>query len=46
MKNILLPTDFSNNSWNALRYAIKLFENDHCTFHLFTAYTPVVYDLT
>lgn len=46
MKNILLPTDFSENSWNAIRYAIQLFENDQCTFHLFNAYTPVVYDLT
>lgn len=46
MKNILLPTDFSDNSLNAIRYAIQLFENDVCTFHLFNAYTPVVYDLT
>ncbi|RXJ50184.1 universal stress protein [Gelidibacter gilvus] len=46
MKNILLPTDFSDNSLNAIRYAIQLFENDDCTFHLFNAYTPVVYDLT
>ncbi|MBO3098944.1 universal stress protein [Gelidibacter pelagius] len=46
MKNILLPTDFSDNSLNAIRYAIQLFENDQCTFHLFNAYTPVVYDLT
>lgn len=46
MKNILLPTDFSDNSKNAIRYAIQLFENDQCTFHLFNAYTPVVYDLT
>ncbi|MGC1632396.1 MAG: universal stress protein [Gelidibacter sp.] len=46
MNNILLPTDFSDNSWNAIGYAIKLFENHQCTFHLFNAYTPVVYDLT
>ena len=46
MKNILLPTDFSENSWNAIRYAIRLFEDDDCIFHLFNAYTPVVYDLT
>lgn len=46
MKNILLPTDFSDNSLNSIRYAIQLFENDTCTFHLFNAYTPVVYDLT
>lgn len=46
MKNILLPTDFSENSWNAIKYAIQLFEDEMCTFHLFNAYTPVVYDLT
>ena len=46
MKNILLPTDFSENSWNAIKYAIQLFEKDQCTFHVFNAYTPVVYDLT
>ena len=46
MKNILLPTDFSENSWNAIKYAIQLFEDELCTFHLFNAYTPVVYDLT
>lgn len=46
MKNILLPTDFSDNSLNAIRYAVQLFKNEPCTFHLFNAYTPVVYDLT
>lgn len=46
MKNILLPTDFSENSWNAIGYAIQLYEKDQCTFHVFNAYTPVVYDLT
>lgn len=46
MKNILLPTDFSQNSWNAITYAIQLFQEDTCTFHLFNAYTPVVYDVS
>ncbi len=46
MRHILLPTDFSENSWNAIKYAIQLFENEQCTFHLFNAYTPIVYDLT
>lgn len=46
MKQILLPTDFSENSWNAIRYAMQMFEHDKCTFHLFNAYTPIVYDLT
>ncbi|MFT5848186.1 MAG: nucleotide-binding universal stress UspA family protein [Psychroserpens sp.] len=43
MKYILLPTDFSDNSWNAIKYALQLFQNDTCTFHLFNTYTPVVY---
>ena len=43
MKKILLPTDFSENSWNAISYALKLFENEPCTFYLLNAYTPVIY---
>lgn len=34
MKNILLPTDFSENSWNAINYAIHFFENLECNFYL------------
>ncbi|MCK0114673.1 universal stress protein [Gelidibacter sp. F63206] len=34
MKNILLPTDFSDNSWNAIVYALKFFEKTTCTFYL------------
>lgn len=34
MKNILLPTDFSENSWNAIKYAIHFFENIECHFYL------------
>ena len=34
MKNILLPTDFSDNSWSAILYALKLFEPTSCTFFL------------
>ncbi|WP_299124350.1 universal stress protein [uncultured Winogradskyella sp.] len=43
MKHILLPTDFSENSWNAITYAIKLFKNEKCVFHLLNTYTPVIY---
>jgi len=32
MKNILLPTDFSDNSRNAIHYAMKLFEGHTCDF--------------
>ncbi|SDS17596.1 Nucleotide-binding universal stress protein, UspA family [Formosa sp. Hel1_31_208] len=34
MKNVLLPTDFSENSWNAIEYAIKFFENKTCNFYV------------
>jgi nucleotide-binding universal stress UspA family protein len=33
-KNILLPTDFSDNSWNAIIYALKLYAEEDCTFYL------------
>ncbi|MCM4153416.1 universal stress protein [Arenibacter sp. N53] len=34
MKNILFPTDFSNNSWNAIEYAIKLFKDVPYNFYV------------
>lgn len=34
MKNILIPTDFSENSWNAIKYALKLYKQTRCSFHL------------
>ena len=43
MKNILLPTDFSENSWNAISYALHLFKDEICKFHLLHPYTPIVY---
>jgi nucleotide-binding universal stress UspA family protein len=33
-KKIVLPTDFSDNAWNAIIYALKLFANESCTFYL------------
>jgi nucleotide-binding universal stress UspA family protein len=41
MKKILLPTDFSENSMNAIRYALQLFKNETCDFILLNTYTPV-----
>ena len=43
MKKILLPTDFSENSWNAIKYALQLFKYDICTFYLLNTYTPIIY---
>lgn len=34
MKNILIPTDFSENAWNALVYGISLFNKVACTFYI------------
>ena len=34
MKNILVPTDFSQNSWNSIEYALKFFKNYTCNFYL------------
>lgn len=39
-KRILLPTDFSKNSWNAISYAIELMGKVPCEFFVLHAYTP------
>ena len=41
MKRILLPTDFSDNAWNAICYAMEFFKNEKCTFYILHTYTPV-----
>jgi len=43
MKKILLPTDFSNNAWNAIVYALEFFKDEECLFYLLNTYTPVIY---
>lgn len=40
MKNIVLPTDFSNNAWNAIFTALKLYTDVECKFYLLHAYEP------
>ena len=34
MKDILIPTDFSENAWNAIEYALKFFKDTPCNFYL------------
>ena len=34
MRRILIPTDFSDNSMNAIKYGLEFFKNEKCTFHL------------
>tara|TARA_R110002033_G_scaffold166331_1_gene204909 strand:+ start:132104 stop:132940 length:837 start_codon:yes stop_codon:yes gene_type:complete len=43
MKRILLPTDFSDNAFEAIRYALLVFKDIECTFFLLHTYTPPVY---
>ncbi|PKV48284.1 nucleotide-binding universal stress UspA family protein [Aquimarina sp. MAR_2010_214] len=38
MKRILIPTDFSDNAWNTILYAIELYRNVPCEFHLLNTY--------
>lgn len=41
--NVLLPTDFSKNSCNAIAYAMELFKNEKCNFFFLHTYTPSFY---
>lgn len=34
MTNVLIPTDFSENAWNALKYGVQFFENEPTNFYL------------
>lgn len=43
MFKVILPTDFSQNAFHAISYAVKLLENSTCIFYLVHAYTPPVY---
>ncbi len=45
MKQILVPTDFSNNAYSALFYATRLFQNEPCKFYILNTFdvnTPVL----
>ncbi len=43
MKKIILPTDFSDNAYKAICYALKLYSKEECTFYLLNTYTPAIY---
>ncbi|WP_339917436.1 universal stress protein [Yeosuana marina] len=45
MKKILLPTDFSKNSWNAIKYALQLFKNETFKMYLLNTWTPTIYQV-
>lgn len=43
MKTILIPTDFSENAWHAISYAMNFFKDEYCTFYLLHTYSPAFY---
>jgi nucleotide-binding universal stress UspA family protein len=44
MRKVLIPTDFSNNSLNAIRYALELFKYERSDFFIIHAYADGVYE--
>lgn len=44
MRKILIPTDFSENAMNAIRYAVELFKYERSDFFIMHAYADEVYD--
>ncbi|KKM46540.1 hypothetical protein LCGC14_1559730 [marine sediment metagenome] len=43
MLRVLLPTDFSDNAFEAITYAILTFEHIECKFYLMHTYMPPIY---
>ena len=42
MKKILLPTDFSESAWNAIKYAMQLLKDETCTFYILNSFEYVM----
>ena len=38
MKKVLIPTDFSDNAWDALTYVIRLYDDIPCFFYILNTY--------
>ncbi|ULC57902.1 universal stress protein [Flaviramulus sp. BrNp1-15] len=43
MRKILIPTDFSKNAMNALKYAVELFKYERSEFYIMHAYQDDIY---
>jgi len=43
MKKVILPTDFSANAENAMRYALQLFKGQPCVYYLLNTYMPTTH---
>lgn len=40
MYRVLIPTDFSDNAWNAIHYATSLYKGEETIFYLLNSYSP------
>jgi len=43
MKTILIPTDFSDNAWHAISYAMNFFKDQKCIFYFLHTYSPAFF---
>lgn len=44
-KTIIVPTDFSDNAWNALKYAVELHERVECEIHIIHTHDMQFYNI-
>lgn len=44
-KNILILTDFSKSSWDALLYALELYKDEECNYYILNTYDKEAYGL-
>lgn len=44
MKKIVIPADFSENAFNALKFAVNIFQHEKCRFLILHAYADEVYN--
>ncbi len=44
MRKILIPTDFSENALNAIKYGVELFKYERCEIYILHAYSDEVYN--
>lgn len=42
-RKILIPTDFSANSWNSIQYARELYREEECVFYILNTFTSEFY---
>ena len=43
MRKVLIPTDFSENAMNAIKYAMELFKYDRTDFYIMHAFGDEIY---